>query len=219
MNAKKMFRWTVLIAAPILMPGLPAFACGDGGCACQIQAALDALTAIPPMPSGNYMFSDSSDMQILGDKEFVREALESSAARAQLGQLAQQKSQRDDIKEFSKQMSQDYGDLSEQVIGRVAKMLAVYDSKSLSKKDKELAKSLQGLSGPQFDEAYIKVITEAYRQDVKKFGKEATLALAPGVKVTAELGVSIASEHLKLLEKIAEDHDANRGAPVQSAGE
>ena len=219
MNAKKMFRWTVLISAPMLLTGLPAFACGDGGCACQIQAALDALTAIPNAMSANYMFSDSSDVRLLGDKEFLREALESSAARAQLGQLAQQKSQNDDIKQFSMQMSRDYGDLSEQVIGRVAKMLEVYDSKSLSKKDKELAKSLERLSGAQFDEAYIKVITNAYRQDLKKFSNEAASTQVPAVKVTAELEASVASEHLKLLGEIAGRHDASSRAPVQSAGE
>ena len=108
-------------------------------------------------------------MEFLGEQEFLREALESSAAREQLVQLAQQKSQNDDIKQFSKQMVHDYGDLSEQVIDRVAKMIDVFDSKSPSKKDKDLAKSLQGLSGQQFDEAYIKAITKDYRQDLKKF--------------------------------------------------
>jgi len=217
MNAKKMFGWTVLIAASVLLTGLPAFACG-GDCPCQTVAEAVAQLGLISSQGAAGQTTDIN-VEFLGEQEFVREALESSAAKVQLGLLAQQKSQNDDIKLFSKQMVRDYGDLSEQVIGRVAKMLAVFDSKSPSKKDKELTKSLQGLSGPQFDEAYIKVITKAYRQDLKKFSNEATLAQVPGVKVTAELGASIVSQHLKLLETIAERHDANRGEPVHSVGE
>jgi putative membrane protein len=214
MNAKKMFGWTLLISAPVLLTGMPAFACG-GDCPCQTVAEAVAQLGLISAQE-NQSQPTAVNPEFLGEQEFVREALESSAAKAQLGQLAEQKAQSDDIKEFSKQMIRDYGDLSEQVIDRVAKMLAVYDSKSPSKKDKELAKSLQGLSGPQFDEAYIKGLTNAYRQDLKKFNNEASLAQIPGVKVTAELGASIASQHLKLLEKIAEHHDANRGESVHT---
>jgi len=219
MNVKQMFKWTVLISAPVLLTGSPAFACGgDGPCPCQTVAdAVAQLTAITSQQDNGQ--ATTVNVEILGEQEFLREALESSAARVQLGQLAQEKSQSDDVKQFSKQMIRDYGDLSEQVIDRVAKMMAVHDSKSPSKKDKELAKSLQGLSGPQFDEAYIKAITKDYKQDLKKFSNEATLAQVPGVKITAELGASIASQHLKLLDQIAERQEASRGELVHSAGE
>jgi len=219
MNAKKIFGWTILISAPVLLTGVPAFACGgDGTCPCQTIADAVAQLALANAPEGNGQ-TTVVNVEFLGEQEFVREALESSAARVQLGQLAQQKSQSDDVKQFSKQVILDYGDLSEQVIDRVAKMLAVYDSKSPSKKDKDLTKSLQGLSGQQFDEAYIKAITKDYRQDLKKFSNEATLAQVPGVKIAAELGAAIATQHLKLLDQIAERQRASRVEPVRSAGE
>jgi len=217
MNAKKILGWAILISAPALLTGLPAFACGSD-CPCNTVADAVAQLGLISAQAGGGQTS-VLDPAFLGEQEFVREALESSAARAQLGLLAQQKSQNNDIKQFSKQMVRDYGDLTEQVIDRVAKMLAVYDSKSPSKKDKELAKSLQALSGREFDEAYIKAITKAYRQDLKKFSNEATLAQVPGVRITAELGASIASQHLKMLGTIAEGHDANRAEPLHGVGE
>jgi predicted outer membrane protein len=214
MKAKNIFGW---ISALVLLTGLPAFACG-GDCPCQTVAeAVAQLGMISAQGVGGQAMV--LNPAFLGEQEFVREALESSAAKVQLGQLAERKSQSKDIKQFSKQMVRDYGDLSEQVIVRVAKMLAVYDPKSPSKKDKDLAKSLQGLSGPQFDEAYIKIVTKAYRQDLKKFSNEATLAQIPGVRVTAELGASIISQHIKLLEEIDEHHVSNRAEPVHSVGE
>jgi putative membrane protein len=215
MNAKQMFKWTVLISAPVLLTGLPAFACGSD---CPCNTVADAVAQLGLM-SRQEAPATVVNVEFLGEQEFLREALESSAARVQLGQLAQQKSQNDDIKQFSKQMVHDYGDLSEQVIDRVAKMIDVFDSKSPSKKDKDLAKSLQGLSGQQFDEAYIKAITKDYRQDLKKFSNEATLAQVPGVKVAAELGASIASQHLKMLEQIEARQQASRNEPAHSVGE
>jgi putative membrane protein len=218
MNAKQMFKWTVLISAPVLLTGLPAFACAGDDCPCNTVAQAVAQLRLYSEQDANAP-ETVVNVEFLGEQEFVREALESSAAKLQLGQLAEQKSQSDDIKQFSKQMIRDYGDLSEQVIDRVAKMLDVYDSKSPSKKDKDLAKSLQGLSGQQFDEAYINAMTKAYRQDLKKFSNEATLAQVPGVKVAAELGASIATQHLKLLEQISVRQEASRGEPVHSVGE
>jgi len=217
MNAKQMFKWTVLISAPVLLTGLPAFACGSN-CSCNTVADAVAQLRLLTEQDANAP-ATVINVEFLGEQEFLREALESSAARVQLGQLAQQKSQNDDIKQFSQQMIRDYGDLSEQVIDRVAKMIDVYDSKSPSKKDKDLAKSLQGLSGQQFDEAYIKAITKDYRQDLKKFSNEATLAQVPGVKVAAELGASIASQHLKMLEQIAARQQASRTEPAHTVGE
>ena len=158
-------------------------------------------------------------MELLGEQEFLREALETSAGKVLLGQLAQQRSQSDDVKQFSKQMTHDYGDLSEQVIERVAKLLEVADSKSLSRKDKQLAASLEELSGQQFDDQYIKLMIKSYKQDLKRFSSEATLAPDRGVKVTAEIGTSIATQHLKELEQIAEHHGANSAEMARVSGE
>ena len=217
MNAKQMFKWTVLISAPVLLTGVAAFACGSD-CPCNTVADAVAKLGLLSAQDANVP-TTVVNVEFLGEQEFVREAFENSAAKVQLGQLAQQKSQSDDIKQFSRQMVRDYADLSEQVIDRVAKRLEVNDPKSISKKDKQLAASLQGLSGSQFDEGYIKAVTNAYRQDLKKFSNEATLAQDPAVKATAELGASIVSQHLKLLGQIAERHEASLGAPAHSSGE
>ena len=148
------------------------------------------------------------NVELLGEQEFLREALETSSGKVRLGQLAQQRSQSDDVKQFSKQMTQDYGDLSDRVIKRVAKRLEVPDSKGLSKKDKQLAASLQELAGPQFDDLYIRLMMKSYEQDLKRSSSEAALAQYPGVKVTVELETSIVSQHLKMLEQIVERHNA-----------
>jgi predicted outer membrane protein len=198
------------------MTSLPPCACRGEACPCRTLNDTVAQIGVIEAQEASGLMS-VVNTEILGDREFSREAFENSAAKVQLGQLAQQKSQSDYTKQFSEQMIRDSGDLSEQAIVRVAMMLAVNSSKSLPKKDKELAANLQGLSIPHFDEEHIKVITKAYRQDLKKLSSEATLAQDLG-GVAAGLGASIVLQLLQLLEQIAEHHDANRGEPVRWIG-
>lgn len=217
MNAKRTLRPALLfVSATALLATVPAFACGDGGCACQIQAALDALTAIPTnTASANYMFADSSDLRALGDKEFVREVLQDGATKVILGQLAQKKSQSDDVKQFAQTMAQDNSQLNDQVFAKVAKLVGVEEPKGLSKKDRQLAASLEALSGPQFDEAYIKLMLKEHTQDLKEFTAEAHNTVDPSMKIAAQLGMNVISQHLGSIQLVAQKHNA--AAPDHNA--
>jgi putative membrane protein len=202
-------KWVALIAASALVAGGPALmACGDDpACPCQTMAqTLAALSTLESQAAtGQTSFVD---LQLVSNQEFLREALEDSAARVQLGQLAVQKSQSDDIKHFSEQMVRDDTSLSDQVILRVAKLLSMPGKKELSKKNKQLAASLEMLSGSQFDEEFLKVMLKDHRQDLKRYRNEINLTQVPAVKVTAELGTTEISQRLKSLEQMAERHMA-----------
>src|SRR5580658_5069637 len=85
--------------------------------------------------------TSAPNLQTIDDQEFVRKALEGGAAEVQLGQLAQQKSQSDDVKQFGEKMVQDHTQLGDQVMKPIAKQLGVTEPKGLSKKDKQLVAS------------------------------------------------------------------------------
>jgi putative membrane protein len=206
MIANRISRQLVLFSASALLASVPAFACAGPDCPCQtIQQAMAAISALEAQAT--YTYTSSSNLQTLFDQEFIREALEGGAAKVLLGQLAQQKSQSDDIRQFGQKMVQDHTQLSEQVVERVAKLIGVKESKGLSRKDKQLAATLDGLSGPQFDEEFIKAMVKDHKQDLKKFSSEAQLTQDPSVKIAADQGTNVISQHLLLLERIAENHD------------
>jgi putative membrane protein len=209
MIANRIGRSIALIAACSLIAGGPAsMACGDDpACPCQTMAqTLAALTAIEGrVATGQTSFVD---LQLLSDQEFLREALQDGAIRVELGQLAQQKSQSQDVREFSAAMVKDDNDLSDQVIVRVAKMLEMSGKKELSKKDKQMAANLEALSGAQFDQEFIRIMLKNHQQVLKKFSGEMNLTQNPGVKVASELGTSEFTVRLKLLEQMQERHTA-----------
>jgi putative membrane protein len=88
----------------------------------------------------------------------------------------------------------------------VAKQLGVKEPNGLSKKDKQLVASLEQLSGPQFDQEYIKAMVKDHKQDLKEFESEAKMTQDPNVKKAAEEGTTVISQHLQMIEQIAQSH-------------
>ncbi len=152
------------------------------------------------------MDTNPEDQQAMMDQAFVRKALEGGAAEVQLGQLAQQKSQSDDVKQFGQKMVEDHTQLGEQM-KPVAQQLGVKEPKGPSKKDKELVAKLEGLSGQQFDEAYIQAMVKDHKQDLKEFKNAAQTTQNPNVKQVAQQGVGVISQHLQMIQQIAQNHN------------
>lgn len=147
-----------------------------------------------------------ANQQASADQAFVRKALEGGATEVQLGQLAQQKSQSEDVKQFGQKMVEDHTQLGEQM-KPIAQQLGVKEPKGPSKKDKQLIAKLEGLSGPQFDEAYIQAMVKDHMEDLKEFKNEAQSASNQNVKQAAQQGAGVISQHLQMIEQIAQSHN------------
>jgi putative membrane protein len=145
--------------------------------------------------------------QDFAEKAFVSKALEGGAAEVQLGQLAQEKSQSQDVKQFGQKMVNDHGQMGEKWFKPIAKQLGVSEPKGPSKKDKKEIAKLQALSGADFDREYITMMVKDHQQDLKEFQSEAQAAQDPNVKQVATQGSNIISQHLQLIEQIAKNHN------------
>jgi putative membrane protein len=152
--------------------------------------------------------------QNFGDQAFVAKALEGGMAEVQLGQLAEQKSQSNDVKQFGQKMVSDHSQMGEKWFKPVAKQLGVSEPKGPSKKDKKLIEKLQGLSGEQFDTEYIQAMVKDHKDDLKEFKNQAQMAQDPNVKQIAQQGTSIIQQHLQLIEQIAQAHNV----PLEGKG-
>src|ERR1700689_3005914 len=107
------------------------------------------------------------------DSLFVKKALQGGIAEVQLGQLTLQKSNNDQVKQFAQKMIDDHTKLGEQM-KPVAQQLGVSDPNGVSKKDKTTMAKLQALSGPAYDEAYIRDMVKDHKQDLSDFQTEAS---------------------------------------------
>lgn len=205
MITKRMYSRLLLCSAFAILLNAMAVAQYQPGGAGQQQPNMPTQ---PTNPSTGAMGPDNSlaNQQASADQAFVRKALEGGATEVQLGQLAQQKSQSEDVKQFGQKMVEDHTQLGEQM-KPIAQQLGVKEPKGPSKKDKQLIAKLEGLSGPQFDEAYIQAMVKDHMEDLKEFKNEAQSASNQNVKQAAQQGAGVISQHLQMIEQIAQSHN------------
>lgn len=146
------------------------------------------------------LFSGSTD-----DKDFLKSALQEGMAQVQLGQLAAQKASSDDVKQFGRMMVEDHTRLDDQMM-KQALQLGVRPAKDLSKRDKELMAKLQGLSGTQFDDAYIAAAVKGHQKSADDFKNEAGITKSTSLKPLVQQGEEVTTQHLQMIDTIARNH-------------
>jgi putative membrane protein len=165
----------------------------------QTTSPANSPTGMPTDPTAPTQGSYS-------DQSFVKSALENSAAEQQLGQLAQQKSPSEDVKKYAVEMVRIHMQLDEQ-IKPLAKHLGVSEPKGPSKKEKQEIAKLEALSGPQFDEEYIRVMVKDHQKVVKDFKNQAEITQDPNVKQAAQSDATVFEQHLRVIQEIAQKHN------------
>jgi putative membrane protein len=150
--------------------------------------------------------TQGSMSQSFADQSFVTKTLSNSAAESEMSQLAAQKSSSPDVKQYGQKMVKIHSELSQQ-LQPVAKMLGVKSDQKPSKKDKKAIEQLKTLNGPAFDQAYIKAMVNDQKHDVKSFKDEESAAQSPTVKKAAQMDEPVLSQHLQILEQLAQNHN------------
>jgi putative membrane protein len=140
------------------------------------------------------------------DRMFVTKAMQGSMAEVQLGQLTLQKSNNDQVKQFAQRMIDDHTKLNEQM-KPVAQQLGVAVPEQVSKKDRKTMAELQGLSGPAYDQAYIRDMVKDHKQDLSEFQAEASSGQDQTVKDAAAQGSKVIAQHLQMAQQMAKDQN------------
>jgi putative membrane protein len=204
MSAKRIARKIGIVSAPVLLAGaLLAQNPGSGGGG--QQPSTPSQQQPPSATMGNP--GATAPAQNFGDQSFVSKAMEGGIAEVELGKLAADKSQSQDVKQFAQKMVNDHSQMGYKWFKPVATQLGVSEPKGPSKKDKKLIEKLQGLSGQQFDTEYIQAMVKDHKEDLKEFQNESQAAQDPNVKQIAEQGSKVISQHLQMIEQIAQNHN------------
>ena len=87
----------------------------------------------------------------------------------------------------------------------IAQSMGVAVPKKLNKQHQADYDKLNGLSGEEFDKAYITAMVKDHHKDLREFQDEATSTTDPALKAAAEKGVKMISEHTMVVDKIAKD--------------
>jgi putative membrane protein len=191
---------TVAVASALLLcggMGLAQMSHGSGGPASQSPGQNPNMN---PQMSGMQTPGQPSP----ADRMFVKTAMQGSMAEVQLGQLTLQKTSNDQVKQFAQHMIDDHTKLNEQM-KPVAQQLGVEIPTQVSKKDKTVMNKLQALSGPAYDQAYIKDMVKDHKQDLSEFQMEASSGQDQATKDAATQGSRVIAQHLQMAQQMAKD--------------
>jgi putative membrane protein len=195
----------IWIAPPLALAQSPA----DGQTKGAAINSTPGTTTLPnPADQLGDMGGVKSDQQAAIDKIFVKKAMQGSFAEVQLGELTLQKSNNDQVKQFARKMIDDHTRLNERM-RPVAQLLGVEIPTEVSKKDKSLMSRMQTLSGPAYDQAYIKDMVKDHKQDLSEFHMAVSNGHALAVKNVAAEGSKTISEHLEMAQQLAKDQNVD----------
>jgi putative membrane protein len=140
------------------------------------------------------------------DKMFVQKAMQGGMAEVQLAQLTLQKSNNEQVKQFAQKMLDDHTKLNDQM-KPIAQQLGVQAPNGVSKKDSKTMAKLQGLSGSEYDQAYIRDMVKDHKSDLSEFQTEASNGSDPNVKDAATQGSKVIAQHLQMAQQLAKDQN------------
>ena len=132
---------------------------------------------------------------------FLTEAAEGGMAEVELGKLASEKARNAEVKKFGQLMVEDHGkanvELRSMAGGKNVPLPSELSSEHASK-----LKELQGLSGSEFDKAYVDAMVEDHEKDVAAFKEQAESASDPELKAFAAKTLPTLQKHLEMIKGI-----------------
>lgn len=136
------------------------------------------------------------------DKSFVVKALQGSFAVVQAAQQGEQKSSSEQVKQFSHQAIEDHNKMIDE-LRQAAEQLKVTAPTEPSKAQMKGIEKLQQLSGPEFDQAFVKEMTKLHKDQEKDFKDEAKNTTSPQLKTMATDDAQMINDHLTKIQQLA----------------
>ena len=137
------------------------------------------------------------------DTNFMKEAATGGMTEVELGKLAQQNGQSDDVKQFGSRMAQDHGAAGDE-LSKLAGNKGMTLPQQLDPKHRQLRDKLARLRGAEFDRAYMREMVKDHDKDLKAFRHQAQSAADPDLKQFAAKTAGVIEQHDKMAHDIAQ---------------
>ena len=131
------------------------------------------------------------------DRKFFKKAAQGGMAEVALGQMAADKAESDAVKNFGQRMVTDHGKTNQE-LKDLAASEGVTLPTEMNAKAKALQKELSGLSGAEFDKAYMNEMLKDHKKDISAFKREAEQGQDSDVKNWAAKTLPTLQEHYTL---------------------
>lgn len=141
------------------------------------------------------------DSQGLRDRMFLRRALGASAASAQLGRLALEKSGNESVKKFAQRTLDDHVTITSS-LKPYADSLGL-PAPEVSRQDQQAYARLSALTGSAFDQAYLECVLKSHKRDLDAYAQESGSANDPELRETVAHDQMLIARHVRAADKLA----------------
>jgi putative membrane protein len=203
LNVNRSLIRTAALAAPLLFT-VGAFAqTATGPTGSALPPAAPQNSTVGPMPHASSVAALPHAGTPLSetDQTFVKKAAQGGIAEVQLAQLAQQKAQSDQVKQFAQKMIDDHTPNNQQLV-QLSATLDVTPPSEPNEMQQKMAARLGALSGAKFDRVYIHNQIHDHEMMLKMFQAEASSGENPQLKAFAEQTVPVIQQHLALAQQL-----------------
>jgi putative membrane protein len=132
--------------------------------------------------------------------DFMKTAAHGGMAEVEMGKLAAQNAADPEVKKFGQQMVADHGKANTELKTLAGKKNVSLPA-DLGSHQSDLDE-LKGLSGADFDKAYVKAMVDDHETDVKEFESQANNSSDPDVKAFAAKTLPVLKRHLEAIQTI-----------------
>ncbi|MCW2238659.1 DUF4142 domain-containing protein [Azospirillum canadense] len=160
----------------------------------MLASALAALAVATPSLAQQRGSLDKAD------RTFVEKAASGGLAEVEMGQMAQQKAQNDQVRQFGQRMVDDHSRANQQ-LQQIAANNNITLPSGPDSKHRTKSQEMQKLSGARFDRAYMQDMVQDHRQDIALFEKEAKQGKNADLKQFAEQTLPTLREHYDLAKR------------------
>ena len=135
------------------------------------------------------------------DQEFLTNAIQAGVAEVQISELAREKGQNEQVRQFAERMVQDHTAANERLLS-LAESAGATPPMEMDQKHQAMLQQLSQLSGEEFDRQYMQGQVQDHEAAVMLFASEATQPTGPVDALAGELLPAL-RQHLQMAEEIS----------------
>ena len=148
----------------------------------------------------NSISNAASALTVDSPDDFMQNAAQSGLAEVELGRLASTKGTNAEVKKFGQMMVAEHTKANTELKGVAGKKNVTLPNDLGS--HQSTLDELKGLSGADFDKAYVEAMVDAHESDVKAFQAQADKSADPDVKAFAAKSLPVLQKHLEAVKAL-----------------
>jgi putative membrane protein len=132
------------------------------------------------------------------DKDFIQVAIQGGVTEMRLGEMANLKGNRDEVREFGHLIVKEDATVNDD-LKVLAQQKGLTLPESLEAKQQAMVDKMTSLTGSRFDDAYIAAMTKELTDLAKAFRAESASTKDADIKNVVDKSILVVNEHLKLI--------------------